>query len=90
MLMPRGGIFAMLPACYYVAVYFMPLTAMSQWGTYPRERDHAAMSNTIAISICCVQLKPLTELFLQSFFRDTMMAARNDSYQSNFIFITKA
>lgn len=36
MLMPCGGIFAPLPACYYVAVYFMLLTVMSQQGASPR------------------------------------------------------
>lgn len=43
------------------------------------------MSNSIAISISQVKWVLLTSLFLMSFF-NSVMAVRNDIYQSNLIF----
>lgn len=60
MLMPRGGILAVLPARYYFDVYFMLLTVTSQQGAHPREQDHACVSDSIAVSICCVKQELLT------------------------------
>lgn len=80
MLMPTGGIFALLPACYYKAEYFMLLTVMSQQGAHPWEQDHDSVSNSIAVSICHVRQELLTELFSMSLFNNVMIAARNVIY----------
>ena len=82
MLMPTGGIFSLLPACYYKAEYFMLLTVMSQQGAHPWEQDHASVSNSIAVSICHVRQELLTELFSMSLFNNVKIAARNVIYNS--------
>lgn len=51
MLMPCGGICALLPACYYAAVYFMVLTVMSQWGASLR----AGLCHNVK-QYCCLHL----------------------------------
>lgn len=65
--MPRGEIFALLPACYYFAVYFMLLSVMSQQVAYDWEQDHATVLNGTAVSFCSVKL--LTDLFLNVILR---------------------
>lgn len=87
MLMPRGRIFALLPACYYSAVHFMLLSVTLQQGAHHWEQDHTTVLNSIAVSFCSVKL--LTDVFLMSFF-NVMIAVKNDIHQFNIIFTPEA